>query len=405
MTTVVAGKNTAQEVALFVATQRNRSFTNMMTEQAPKAATDTGKKNQNQQSSPHAPIVSITDLQKGGGDTVEMQIVHNLNGKPTMGDKKIAGRGENIDTSSYGLKIDQGRHQVDAGGKMAQQRTKHNLLSTARALLGPYFNNLQDQCTTVHLAGARGDFYGDDTIVPLSSDDEFHDILVNDVMPPTYDNHFFGGDATSFEGLDASDVFSLETVDNLNLYLEEMSNPIQPIKYQLDKKSSDEPFFVLNVTPRQWADWQKTASYKDWQMLTANAIARAGELNHPVFKGEMAMRGRILVRKYSGMPIRFDAGSTVQVSNNNNAATVSAKTAGTRIDRAILLGGQALAVAYGATKSGNQFSIHQEDTDAANRKEVTIGWMSGQKKIRFANKSGRMRDHGVIALDTAISGL
>ena len=403
MTVIKAGTNTAQEVALFVATQKSRSFSNMHTEEAQKAAKGAEKKDTDNQSSPHAPIVRITDLQKGGGDEVEMQVVHHLNKRPTMGDRKIAGRGEDIDMSDYKLKINQGRHQVDAGGKMSQQRTSHQLMKTARTLLAPYFNKLQDQSITVHLAGQRGDFLDDETIIPLSSDAEFNDIMVNEVLPPTYDNHFFGGDATTFEGLDAADVFSLETVDNLNLYLEEMANPLQPIKYRSDKLAGDEPFFVLNVTPRQWADWQKTASYKDWQQLTATALTRAGNFDHPLFKGEMAMRGRILVKKYSGMPIRFNQGSTINVSQNNDAATIAQKTAGTRIDRAMLLGGQALATAYGATGSGNHFSVHEEATDANNRKEVTIGWMNGCKKIRFANKSGRMRDYGVISLDTAIS--
>lgn len=402
-TNTPAGTNKAQEVALLVATQRARSFSNMYTEAAPKAANSQEKKGMDNQTSAHAPIVRVTDLQKGGGDEVEMQIVHHLNQRPTMGDRKIAGRGENIDTSTFGLRINQGRHQIDAGGKMSQQRTKHQLLQTARTLLSPYFNRLQDQVVTAHLAGARGDFLGDDTILPLLSDEEFADIMVNDMLPPTYDNHFYGGDATTFEGLDSSDVFSLETVDNLDLYLEEMSNPIQPIRYQADKLAGDEPFYVLNVTPRQWNDWKQSASYADWQQLTANALTRAANFNHPVFKGECAMRGRILVKKYAGMPIRFYTGSTVNVSNNDDAATYTAKTAGCNIDRAMLLGGQALATAYGKTSSGRQFQVVEEDTDAKNRKEVTIAWMNGCKKIRFANKSGRMRDHGVIALDTAVS--
>ncbi|MGR5465602.1 DUF4043 family protein, partial [Photobacterium damselae] len=72
-----------------------------------------------------------------------------------------------------------GRHMVNAGGKMTQKRTSHNLRKTARTLLGPYFNNLQDQIMTIHLAGARGDFISqshDDTIVPLASDPEFAEI-------------------------------------------------------------------------------------------------------------------------------------------------------------------------------------------------------------------------------------
>lgn len=402
MTTITpAQARKIQQAALFTASQRNRSFVNMFTEEAPKAAT--GDKKGEKQTSPHAPIVRISDLSKTAGETVDMQIVHKLSKRPTMGDQKIAGRGEGLDFTSFELKINQGRHQVDAGGKMSQQRTVHDLRKTARTLLGPYFNDLQDQIATFHLAGARGDFFQDDMIVPLAEHEEFADIMVNDLLPPTYDRHFFGGDATTFEGLDAADVFSLETVDNLSLYLEEMAHPIQPVKFTGDDLAGDEPFYVLNVTPRQWYDWSQTSTYKDWQQLVAAAVNRGRNFKHPVFSGECAMKGNILVRKYKGAPVRFNTGSTVNVSANDAAATVSQVTAGTTIDRAILLGGQALASAWGKTQNGSQFSMHEEKTDAGNRTEITIGWMNGLKKIRFADKAGRVNDHGVIALDTAVS--
>ncbi|SHO54405.1 N4-gp56 family major capsid protein [Vibrio quintilis] len=402
MTTITpAQARKIQQVALFTATQRARSFVNMMTESAPKAAK--GDKKGNRQSSPGAPVIRVTDLQKSKGDTVDMQIVHKLSKRPTMGDEKIAGRGESLDFTDFELSIDQGRHQVDSGGKMSQQRTVHDLQSTARTLLGTYFNDLQDQIATFHLAGARGDFLGDDIIVPLGNHKEYKKIMVNNVLPPTYDRHFYGGDATKFEDLDDADLFSLETVDNIKLYIEEMAHPIQPVRFKADELSGDDPFYVLNVTPRQWHDWEQTSSYKDWQQLLAAAIKRSKGFNHPVFSGECAMRGNILVRKYAGCPVRFNTGSTVDISANNNSASIEQVTAGTTIDRAVLLGAQALASAWGKTKKGGQFSMHKEETDAGNRDELTIAWMNGLKKIRFEDKNGRVNDHGVIALDTAVS--
>lgn len=390
-----------QEAALFTAANRNRSFTNMLTEQAPKAAK--GDMKGNKQTSPGAPIVQVTDLKKTKGDTVDMQIVHKLSKRPTMGDQRIAGRGESLDFTEFELRIDQGRHQVDAGGKMSQQRTAHNLMSTARTLLGTYYNDLKDQLATVHMAGARGDFISDDIIVPLAGHDEFGSMLVNDVLPPTHDRHFFGGDATTFESLDQADVFGMGVVTDLSLFLDEMAHPLQPIKFADDKLAGDEPFFILNVTPRQWYDFEQTSSYKDWQQLMAAAMKRKGDFNHPVFRGDCVMKGNILVRKYMGMPIRFNQGSTVDISQNNARATVTAVTANTTVDRAMLIGAQALADAWGSTDKGSQFSMHTEKTDSGNRDEITIGWMNGLKKIRFADKAGRVNDHGVIAVDTAVT--
>ena len=144
-----------QNAALFTAASRNHSFTNMLTGAAPKVAQ--GQKKGKIQTDKGAPVVRITDLEKQAGDNVEVDIVHKLNKKPTMGDRKLEGRGEDITTASFNLSINQGRHLVDSGGKMSQQRTKHDLLRTSRVLLGSYFNDLDDQITQVHMAGARGD--------------------------------------------------------------------------------------------------------------------------------------------------------------------------------------------------------------------------------------------------------
>ncbi|AWK83831.1 N4-gp56 family major capsid protein [Photobacterium damselae] len=402
MTTITpAQAKHLQEVALFTAANRNRSFVNMLTEEAPKQVI--GDQKGNKQTSPHAPVVRVSDLKKQAGESVDMQIIHKLSKRPTMGDRKLEGRGENLEFSNFDLKINQGRHMVDAGGKMSQQRTSHGIRRAGRTLLGPYFNDLQDQIATIHLAGARGDYFDDDIIVPLVNHKEFGEILVNDIMPPTYDRHFFGGDATSFESIDSADIFNMEVVDNIGLYLEEMAHPLQPIRYQSDELAGDEPFYLLTVTPRQWSTWQKTSSYKDWQQLTAAAINRSRNFRHPIFAGECAMRGNILVRKYKGMPIRFNQGSVVNVSNNDSQATAKQVEAKTTIDRAMLIGGQALANAWGSTSSGNQFKYTEKKVDHDNGTEISIAWMNGLKKIRFPDKRGRVNDHGVIALDTAVN--
>ncbi|AGG58042.1 major head protein [Vibrio phage douglas 12A4] len=387
--------------ALFTHTRRQNTFVNMLTGGAPQAVAADKNKNKTQ-TERGAPIVMINDLTKMAGDTVEMDLFHNLGGLPTMGDKKIEGRGENLNKVTFELAIDQGRHNVDSGGKMSQQRTKHNLLQVARTMLGSYFNDLQDEIATYHLAGARGSFQPDDMIIPLSDHEEFKEVMVNDVLPPTYDRHFLGGDASSFETIDASDVLTLDKIDELALYLEEMAHPIKPIKFEKDQLSGEDPFYVLFVTPRQWRDLWASASDKKIQELMSRAIQRSQGFKHPLFAGDRIMWRNILVRQYR-KPVRFAAGSTVKVSNNDNKATIKEVTAAVAIDRAILLGGQAMACAYGKTSSGAQFKMHTEKVDHGNGRETSIAWMNGLKKVRFTEKSGRMNDYGVAVLDTAVT--
>ena len=403
MTQVTSAQaNKILQAALFTAANRSHSLVNMLTEEAPKGA----KVNGGKQTSAGAPVVRITDLAKVAGDTVDMQLFHQLSGRPTMGDKKLDGRLESLSFADFSLKINQTRHGVDAGGKMSQQRTKHDLIKTARTLLADgYYGRLVDQRGFAQLAGARGDYYATDIILPLADDPEFADIMINPLTAPTYERHFFGGDATSFEAIDAADRFNLGCVDNMSLFLSEMANPIQPIRMVADP-SGGEPLYVLYVTPRQWHDFYTSTSGKDWQAMLSASIERSKGWNHPIFRGEGAMWRGILVKPYKGMPIRFNQGSTVKVCAANSATGVEVdKVAGTTIDRAVLLGGQALANAFGSGEQGGSFGMHEEKTDHGNSTEISISWVSGLQKIRFKQRNGNIQDHGCMVLDTAVSAI
>ncbi|NAZ55447.1 N4-gp56 family major capsid protein [Vibrio toranzoniae] len=390
--------------ALFTHTRRQTTFVNMLTGAAPQGAKADKNKNKNQTEA-GAPVVMINNLSKGAGDEVEMDLFHNLSRRPTMGDKKIEGRGESLDKVTFNLEINQGRHNVDSGGRMSQQRTKHNLLQVARTMLGNYFNDLQDEIATYQLAGARGDFMPEDMILPTADDAEFDELVVNKLQAPTYDRHFFGGDATGIEDLDASDKLTLSKIDDLALFLEEMAHPIKTIKFEADQLKNESPFYVLFVTPRQWSDfWADAQANGKIQELMAQALNRSSGFNHPLFKGDRVMWRNILIRKYS-KPVRFSAGSVVTVSNNDAKASTTTKEvpAGLTVDRAILLGGQALANAYGKTTSGAQFKMTSKNVDHDNGRETSIAWVNGLKKVRFEEKNGRQNDYGVAVLDTVVS--
>jgi N4-gp56 family major capsid protein len=387
--------------ALFTHTRRQNSFVNMMTGEAPQAAKKDTNKGKNQTES-GAPIVRIRDLESVAGDTVEMDLFHNLTEMPIMGDEQAEDRGEDLSKTTFELRIDQGRKAVSAGGKMSQKRTKHNLLSTAKILMGNYYNDLSDEKAMYHLAGARGSFQADGVIMPLESHEKFKKIMVNEVTPPTYDRHVFGGDATSFEAIDAADIMTIDKIDDLALILEEQANPIKHISFEADQMANESPFYVLFVTPRQWEDVRKSATEKKILELQALAMKRGQGFKHPVFIGDVMMWRNILIRKYR-KPVRFHAGDTVKVCKNDKKATIQEVTANTDIDRAILLGGQALAQALGRSDSGAHFTMKTKKTDFENSTQSAIIWMDGCKKVRFEDKQGRLNDYGVMAVDTAVS--
>ena len=107
-----------------------------------------------------------------------------------MGDADAEGTGVALTNASMDIKIDLATKVVDAGGKMSQQRTVHDLRNIAMANLTSYFARLDDQTSLVHLAGARGTEVNDDWVVPLASDGDFGSIMINSVVAPSFGNHF-----------------------------------------------------------------------------------------------------------------------------------------------------------------------------------------------------------------------
>ena len=161
--------------------------------------------------------------------------------------------------------------------------------------------------------------------------------------------------------------------------------------------------FVYFISSRQWYDLQQSATTKDWNALTTNALKRSQNFNHPVFRGDTLMKENILVRK---MPkrVRFDVGYNVKVAQNNLAATTELRTAPVAIERSFLLGSQALGVAFGHTKTTKtHFNIHQEKADHGNVQEYSIAYCNGKKALQFKDRAGRLHCHGRIIVDTAVS--
>lgn len=406
MTTNVQSQNALTvkhfNAALFLESARIHTITNMLTDGKPSLKSEEGKTS-GKQTNPGAPIVRINNMEKSQGDEVNVDIFHQLNMKPVMGDKKLAGKGGSLKYASMSLKIDQGRTMVDSGGRMTRQRTMHDLQKVARTLLTPYYGRLEEQLSLVHLAGARGDNTAADWLVPQENDPEFDEIVVNPVVPPTFDRHFYAGDATGLGDIDSADTFDLDAVDNLRLFLDEMAYPLQPIRYEKDPRSEDNPFYVLVVTPRMWHDFWTSTDGAMLRTLQSNAFQRRADFKHPIFTGDCVMWHNILIRKQRHI-IRFNSGSNVTVCTNTKDAQTTTETVGTNVERGILLGGQALANAYGNTSGRGSlpFSWNDEPTDHKNVVEHSIAWMNGKAKIRFKGTDERVNDHGVMVLDAAV---
>lgn len=390
----------AFSVALFTKMARAASFTNKMTGAAPKEG-DAARKLKATVTAAGMPIVEIRDLSKGAGDTASYDIVDILSGKPVMGDKRLSGKMMALKFGSQDIRIDQIRGGVDPGGRMSRKRTLYDLRMLSMANLQGWNINMKDNTTLVHLAGARGYQLGKDwSSVPLESDPDFGEIVVNPVMPPTYNRRYITGSGLGnalTAALDNTDKLTLTSLDELRTGIDESEYPLQGIRLEGDESDEEDPLYVLRVSPTGYQQLRESSTDKDWNTLVSNAVTRASISKHPLFRGGDLLWRNILIKK-TRRSVRFRAGDNVR-QYAADGTTINTVTAPVGFDRAILLGAQALAWAYGADEgSGYHLSWHEEKTDHGARVEVSTSLMAGARKLTF-ELDGVRTDHGVIAVD------
>ena len=405
--------------ALFTATQRQPTIMKNLMGPAPKQSDAEAKLKG--QTSPDMPVVRVTDLSKTQGEQIAVDMFNIIGGKPIMGDRIAEGRGEELTFSSMNVRIDLATKVVDAGGKMTQQRTLHNLRGIALANLMGYMPRLEAQQILVHLAGARGSVQGMDWVVPLSTDPDFADIMVNTVQAPTYNRHFVASGTSVIQGgaqlnsIASTDILRLEHIDSLRAYIDDAELKLQPVKIEDDPAANDEPLYVMLVSARQYQSLLKNTSNLVLRTFQQNAWNRASYgSKHPLFKGEVGIWNGILVKKID-RAIRFNAADTVNIITQANryaatetTTTVAAIGATNAVDRALLLGAQAMATVYGKNQSSDYYySWHERQYNFERNLEVAGDMMNGKAKVRFSFPDGagnnEPTDHGVIVLDTAVN--
>ena len=420
-TQVPAGSALARKVfgaALFAKTVAFAGMVKNLTGDAPKQSDAEAKLKG--QTVPDMPIVRVTDLQKSAGDSVSVDAFDTISGKPIMGDKNAEGRGESLSSSSMDIKIDNTTKSVDAGGKMSQQRTLHSLRGIAMSQLVGYFGRLDNQKALVHLAGARGTLTGKDWIVPKQTDADFADIMVNAVKAPTYNRHLvvngtgFTKGGTQLASIASTDLWTLALIDELSVLLSDHDFGLQPVRLNDDPAADDDPIKgVLYLTERQWAQISTSDAYRT---ALQNAWARKSHgTKHPLFSGEPIMKNGILIRKQPKFGIRFvqsDTTKIVTVANRYTATesdvTVNAGlTAGYAVERAILVGAQALGYVFGRNQgSDTGFNWLENKYNFERNLEVAGESMGGMSKLRFTFDDGagnkEPTDNGVFVIDSAV---
>lgn len=406
-----------QAVGLFATHMQRNSTLSKLTGKMPKGtagATATLRK----QTTQHMPIVRCQDLGKGRGDEVAFHLLNPVGAKPIMGSRYAEGRGTGLSISEDRLRVDQARFPLDLGDTMTTIRSPVEFRALGRPAAQSLMDRYVDQSLLAHMAGARGFHNNIEWVIPTTADKDFESIMVNRVKAPTKNRHYIadnGGGITGFTqsggevSLTTGDFMDMDVIDAIRTTMDQIALPPPVVKFEGDKAADDSPLRVMLVSPAQYSSF---ATDRGFRQMQASSLARANQAGqHPLFLGEAGLWNGILIVKQQ-KPIRFYAGDEIKYCASSSSEEESSckvpDSFGEKfaVDRAILLGGQAVAEALAAHKrSGIPFFWSEKELDHDDKVELLLGAIRGVSKIRFDIDTGEgneITDYGVVAIDTAV---
>lgn len=378
-----------------------------------------------QQTTTEMPIVRVDELSKGPGDVVQVDCAHVVKLRAVMGDQNAEGKGAALKYSSKDITLDMATLPVSAGGKMTAQRTPHSMRLNALAQLKRAIPAFRWQRCLALLAGSRGKQDGTDWVLPLASDPDFVDMMVNALKAPSYNRHWVVNGAGLTQGgaqlaaIATTDGMKLSHLDEFAAIWDEMSTKMAPIQIPGDPAAGDDPIKgILLVDPLVWdAIITDTTAGNNIRTFETNAVQRAkyGDLNrHPLFSGSPILWNGVLMRKMQ-YAIRHDAGDAVahvtaanRLTATETNVTVAAGLSTThQVARSIFLGAQALAIVSGANQTSEEtYSLLENWTNFERNLELAGEIMGTEDKLRWAlpNANGdlEMTDFGVAVIDSVV---
>ena len=362
------GVNDPQEVKkwgtdLAVAINRESYFSSNMASESKRART---------------PIQIITDLEKGAGMEVTVDLLMPMNMEPVV-QAKLEGTGAPLKYFTDKLRIDQVRGAASAGDRVTSKKTLRNLREDAKTVMKDWWARLQDELHFIYLSGMFSTAGG---YVWTSTNKMF---TVNAITAPDAMHQMWGGNSTSKATIGTDDGFDLRLIDRAVAKAETMggdgSDELSMVPVNVDGKKC----YVVLMHTFQYDAMKSNASTGQWLDIQKAAAAAQGS-GALLFKNSGGMYADCVIHKHRN------------VVRGNDAGGASVPWA-----RALFLASQAGEMAFGsgAGSGATRYRWTEVMTDHEDQVEIGTHCMMGVKKSTYKNKAGTVtRDFGVFAMDT-----
>lgn len=323
------------------------------------------------------PIQRLTELEKGAGDEVTVDLLMPMNMEPIIGDDTLSGKEQRLKYYTDRLRIDQVRGGTDMGSRMTRKRTLRNYREDALRNNKDWWARLQDELYFIYLSGARGVGYS----LWSAASKMF---AVNPLTAPDAMHQMYAGTATSKASLTTADTYNLRLIDRAVAKAETMGGDgtdelsMVPITIEGGKH------YVNLMHTFQFDAMKSNTAVGQWLDIQKAAAAAQGQKS-PIFVGSPGMYNDVVLHKHRNV-VRF---SDYGASTNLPAG------------RALFLGAQAAFIATGDNESGARYKWTEEKKDHENSIAIGTHCIMGVKKATYKSKDGAVsRDFGVIAIDS-----
>jgi N4-gp56 family major capsid protein len=315
-----------------------------------------------------------TETSKGAGDKVTYGLRMQLTGAGFTENQLSEGNGESLTIYSDAVVINELGHVVGVKSQntIDSQRVPFNLREEARDGLADWYAKRFSTAFFNQVCG-----YTPQTDIRFTGLQSV--LTTNRIVRQS--------SRTDDASLVSTDVFSLQLIDKVKEAAIVATPKIRPVRVtskagangRRDYNATLTDKYVLYMHPFQITDLRQSTSTGQWLDISKAAMTGGEVTNNPLYTGAIG--------EYNGVILRSSFDVTNGVSN--------AGVAQTSVFRAVLLGGQAVMMAFGMKDSPGKYRWNEELFDHKRRLEVSAWTIHGLKKTQFNSI-----DYGTVVLST-----
>ncbi len=327
-------------------------------------------------------VISLkNETSKGPGDRVTFPLMKKLTGNGFTSREVAEGNGESLSLYSDDVLINELGHVVtipNEGRSIDTQRIPIKLRAAAKNGLMTWLQERMSVSFFYHVCGWT-------PANLLGGKFNAH----NTVTAPTSGRHLWraagaGESNTKDEDIDSDDVMSLNMIDHMRETAESLTSPIRPINIEGNYEAGGVDIsggkYIMYIHPYQATDLRTSTDTGQWLDIQKAAMMGGSLSKNPIYSDALGEYNGVIIKK---------ANHVTQGVHSTTGLTI------TTVRRSVLLGAQAVSMAYGKDGSPTTYNWNEELFDHKRVLEVSSFCIWGMTKNVFDSA-----DFGVITGST-----